>query len=439
MSGHSSRSPLATDHQRDVEKLALRLIEDPKIRAARETARAVLLADPVAQTPDGRLGLDRALDQWVLALVMRVINADPWRPKVVWNVYNPPRHWFGHTYQGAAVAIDNPDNSNREIPIDGASSYEIRGRFGSPATQFTIEIVTDFDGYAGIGRTLKALTTQQIVTDSAGNFIITVDDKPAGDRVNHFQCEHTRQFIFSRDSMANWQQVPTALTVERVAGPSAPAARSEAQIVADIVDSLPVWIRFWVGFKDDFLGYPAPNKLIGPNGRPGGWGFLVGGRFKIEDDEAVVITTTDGGATSLRSLDHFTGSGDAPGQPQQSTGARQRGWHLRLCPLDARSRRAQLDRYRRPARGLDVVALAGRAVDHGSKDLGTLGRHGETGRFGVRFAAGHAARRHSQSFRADQVAHRGARVAVHRMRAPARARQDVRGIAEDSRPSRRFE
>jgi hypothetical protein len=312
MSEKSLGSPLATASQRDAEKLALRLIEEPRVRAARETARAVLLADPVAQTPDGRMGLDRALDQWVLALVMRIINADPWRPKVVWNVYNPPRHWFGHTYLGAAVAIDNPDNSNREIPIDGASSYEIRGRFGDPATQFMAEILTDFDGYAGLGRTLAALTTQQIVADETGRFTITVDATPAGGRANHLQSAPGRQFIFTRDSMANWRQVPTTLGVERVGGPPAPAVRTESQIIEDIVASMPGWVRFWCGFKDDFLGYPAPNQLIGPNGRPGGWGFLAGGRFRLADDEALVVTTTAGGAnyTGFQISDPWTISPD---------------------------------------------------------------------------------------------------------------------------------
>jgi hypothetical protein len=258
------------------------------------------------------MGLDRALDQWVLALVMRVVNADPWRPHVVWNVYNPPRHWFGHTYLGAAVAIDNPDNSNREIPIDGASSYEIRGRFGNPATQFTAEIVADFDGYAGLGRTLSALTTQQIVADEAGRFTLTVDAEPAGGRVNHLQSASGRQFIFTRDSMSSWRQVPTALGVERIGGPPAPAARSEPQIIEDIVASTPVWVRFWCGFKDDFLGYPSPNRLIGPNGRPGGWGFLAGGRFQLADDEAVVVTTTSAGAnyTGFQISDPWTISPD---------------------------------------------------------------------------------------------------------------------------------
>ena len=312
MSETALSSPLATASQRDAEKLALRLIEEPRVRAARETARAVLLADPVAQTPDGRMGLDRALDQWVLALVMRIVNADPWRPKVVWNVYNPPRHWFGHTYLGAAVAIDNPDNSNREIPIDGESSYEIRGRFGDPATQFTAEIVTGFDGYAGLGRTLAALTTQQIVADPAGHFTLTVDARPAGGRANHLQSAPGRQFVFTRDSMADWRQVPAALSVERVGGPAPPPARTELQLIDDIVASMPRWVRFWCGFKDDFLGSPAPNKLVGPHGRPGGWGFLAGGRFRLADDEALVVTTSAGGAnyTGFQISDPWTISPD---------------------------------------------------------------------------------------------------------------------------------
>mgnify|MGYP000216847335 FL=1 len=53
---------------------------------------------------------------------------------------------------------------------------------------------------------------------------------------------------------------------------------------------MPAWIRFWRGFKDDFLGFPEPNRLVGPNGRDGNWGYLAGGRFAITDDEAVLVT-----------------------------------------------------------------------------------------------------------------------------------------------------
>jgi hypothetical protein len=126
------------------------------------------------------------------------------------------------------------------------------------------------------------------------------------------QSEPGRLFVFTRDSMASWQQVPTALSVERIGGPPAPPTRSESEIIEDIVASMPVWVRFWCGFKDTFLDYPAPNKLIGPIGRPGGWGFLFGGRFQVMDDEAIVVTTIDGGAnyTGFQIADPWTISPD---------------------------------------------------------------------------------------------------------------------------------
>ena len=46
-------NPLWTDDQAAAEKLALRLIERPDIRAAREEARLMLLADPLAGALDG--------------------------------------------------------------------------------------------------------------------------------------------------------------------------------------------------------------------------------------------------------------------------------------------------------------------------------------------------------------------------------------------------
>ena len=312
MTDRHARSPVATADQRETERLALRLIEKPAVRAAREAARAGLLADPVARCTEGYLGLDRALDQWVLALVMRVINADAARPRVVWNVYNPPRAWFGHTYPGAAVAIDNPDNFNREIPIDGASAYVIRGVFAKNPAQFTIEIVADFAGYAGLGRTLAALTSQQIVPDENGAFTITVDAAPAGGNAHHLPSAPGRHWIFARDSMSDWRQSPAALTVERLSGPPAPTPRNDNALVEDIVASMEGWVGFWRGFKDGFLGTPEPNVLVGPNGRPGGWGFLAGGRFKLPSGTALVITVADTGAayTGFQIADPWTISPD---------------------------------------------------------------------------------------------------------------------------------
>src|SRR3546814_6921064 len=58
-----SANPLWTEDQEAIERLALRLIERPDVRAAREGARIELLNDPIAATLDGRALLDRALDR----------------------------------------------------------------------------------------------------------------------------------------------------------------------------------------------------------------------------------------------------------------------------------------------------------------------------------------------------------------------------------------
>lgn len=70
-------------------------LESAPVRAAREIASRHMLEDPVTRVKAGRLGLERALDQWVLALAMREANGDPARQKAVSSVDNTPRFWFG--------------------------------------------------------------------------------------------------------------------------------------------------------------------------------------------------------------------------------------------------------------------------------------------------------------------------------------------------------
>jgi hypothetical protein len=283
-------NPLYTVDQEAAEKLALRLIERADVRAAREVARRHMLADPVAQTLDGSLGLDRALDQWVLALAMREANGDTADPHVVWNVSNPPRHWFGHVYHGAAVAVDNPDNFNREIPVDGAGHYEIDLRLADNPPQFSIVIEMEPEHHAGLGRNIGALTLQQLLPhcDAEGLVKLTVGPEAGGPL--HLQSEAGRIQIYTRDSQADWHQRPAEVAVRRLDPSSDWKPRSEAEIATTIITDLPAWVTFWSGFKNDFLGSPEPNRLVGPNGRDGNWGYLAGGRYRIADDEAVLVT-----------------------------------------------------------------------------------------------------------------------------------------------------
>lgn len=301
------RNPLYTPDQEAAETLALRLIERADIRAAREAARADMLTDPAASTLDGSLGLDRALDQWVLALAMREANGDPADPRVVWNVSNPPRNWFGHVYHGAAVAVDNPDNFNREIPIEGTGHYEIEIRFSKDPPQFSVVIEIEPEHHAGLGRNIGAFALQDLL-DETRQATVTVGPQARPDSRFHLQGEPGRIQIYTRDSQADWNQRPAEISVRRIDRPSNWMPRSEDDIAATIIADMPAWVRFWRGFKDDFLGYPEPNRLIGPNGRDGNWGYLAGGRFCIANDEVLLVTLDQVGSyyTGFQITDPWT-------------------------------------------------------------------------------------------------------------------------------------
>jgi len=289
--------PLATNDQRELEALALRIAAAPPVRAAREQARSLLLNNVTANTRDGAAGLDRALDQWVMGGVVAVANNDPSRPRALWAIDNTPREWFGHVFPGAAVAIDNPDNVNRTTPLDGAWEYEINGRFGKNPTAQTSFIVTPAaEGQLRLGDAIAALTNQNIQSDSDGRFTITLDVRPAGGRINHMRIADGPQMLAIRDSHSNWRQQATEIRIAAVNGPAPRAPMSEEALVLATAGSIVGFVAFWLEFKNTFWKTPPFNQVIGPLGRDGGWGFQAGGRFKLADDQALVITTLDGGA-----------------------------------------------------------------------------------------------------------------------------------------------
>jgi hypothetical protein len=289
--------PLATNDQRELEALALRIAATPAVRAAREKARALLLANPTANSRDGAAGLDRALDQWVMGGVVAVANSDPSRPRALWAIDNTPREWFGHVFPGAAVAIDNPDNVNRTAPLDGAWEYEIHGRFGKNPTAQTSFIVTPaVEGQLRLGATVAALTNLNLQTDGDGRFTITLDKRPAAGRANHMQIADGPQMLAIRDSHSDWRQQATEILVVPMRGPAPSPPMSEEALVSAAANSIVEFVAFWLEFKNTFWKTPPFNQVIGPLGRDGGWGYQAGGRFKLADDEVLVITTHDGGA-----------------------------------------------------------------------------------------------------------------------------------------------
>jgi hypothetical protein len=309
VSGHASI--LATLPQREVEELALWLIEQPAARVAREAARAIPLNDAIAQTANGRTLMERALDEWVMFLAMRVANRDPLHPKVIWGADNTARAWLGHVFPGALAAIENPDNTNREMRIDGGQRYELHGRFGANRSSFSLTMETMEGYHKGIGTHVDARPGGTIVADADGNFVVTVDSSPADGRDNHLQTVPGPLMLYARDSQFDWEQDLTRF--ELVVLDEVPPTPPDRNVLLDeFVQGIVPWVRFWCGFKDDFLDNPEPNQIVGPRGREGGWGFLAGGRFDLAPDEAVIVTATDGGAdyTGFQIADPWTGSPD---------------------------------------------------------------------------------------------------------------------------------
>jgi hypothetical protein len=129
-----------------------------------------------------------------------------------------------------------------------------------------------------------------------GSFVVTIDSDPANGRVNHIQSAPGPLLrLLIRDTVTNWLQGPNVVTVKRVAGPAAKAV-DEATITARVADQLHDWVRGWLGYISQWAGPPPENALVAPYGRAGGWGYISPMRFKLADDEAMIICIDDAAA-----------------------------------------------------------------------------------------------------------------------------------------------
>lgn len=301
---------LATRAQLKAERDIARIERAEPVIAARQKMRAALLADPGAATIDGRVSLDRALDQWMRFYMFFALSRDVEQPTLFWAADNSPREWFGQIFPGDMIAGDNPDNSNRVTYLDGSSSYELTGRYGTPMVgQFSLNIEVADPVAIGLGEHLAVLTNKTIKADADGGFRITIDADPAGDRPNHMQVRPGLLTLSARDSRSDWVQQATVLTLRLIDGPGLERLDEDARIAA-IAEGLPGFVERWSRFKDRFFGFPEPNRVILPERREseGGWGYIGGGRFQLREDEALIVTTHDGDAdyTGVQITDPWT-------------------------------------------------------------------------------------------------------------------------------------
>jgi hypothetical protein len=300
--------PVATAAQIEAEAQAQRIVASPEVVAMRPKLEAILAANPVAgKYPDGQREIGHAVDLWTMTLAMRETQSDVARPLILWHVDNSPHSWFGHTQPGMGAAGDNPDHIYRGAYLDGASTYEVKGRLpkNRPA-QFSMEIYRGGTGTMvmlkqssatpDLGNQVSFISTDDMTIAPDGSFTVIVGPENTTKAANFLKLEPGAMTITVRDVLSDWRQEPTAVEIRRIAGPPAAPPLSEQQLVEKLVAELPGFITFWSHFNDHWLGGIPDNGYVGPSPRAGGWGYIVGGRFSLTDKQAIVITTRDAGA-----------------------------------------------------------------------------------------------------------------------------------------------
>jgi hypothetical protein len=79
-------------------------------------------------------------------------------------------------------------------------------------------------------------------------------------------------------------------------------------VAARVASGLKDWVGGWAQYIGQFAGPPAEDTTVQPYGRAGSWGYISPMRFRLADDEAMVLTIDDGEAeyASIQITDVWT-------------------------------------------------------------------------------------------------------------------------------------
>jgi hypothetical protein len=291
----SDTNPCANVDQREIEDVAMRLIRRPEVEGAR--AHASVLWRSVAEYTAGpqMSRFEEMMDDYTFNYALKAANGDPTRPRVL-RSYVPAANWFGRNVPGSRWGGDNPDNAYRLIPIAAQGRYEVHGRrMPGGIANVTYALVAN----SATSVTLSLLEDRDLKLQPDGSFVITVDDRPAAGLANHIQNKPGALFLFIRDAMGDWQkEAPNALRVNRLdTGPGPAVSEADMAELAAKYMVADVYLLYWF----TRLNYNMPiNVMREPRGSGpvGGLRSQMGsqGTIRLADDEAMIITSTSGGA-----------------------------------------------------------------------------------------------------------------------------------------------
>jgi len=298
----SETNPTATVDQRELEALALEVVRDPVIVAAREHAKqrfVIMGGGPGVIPAEAMADLDAKLDEWAFHYTVNALNSDANHPKVLGHGYGPPHDWLEMNVPGCRGlgTAENPDNHYSFIPIDGNARFVLHGK------------VWDRDNSVGDCPMFLTSNLSQSVNVSwvdwrripiaeDGTFQVTIDPTPAEGRPNHLQSSIDTKYLFIRDGRQHWDQVPHAYRIERLDPPAAPPRPLEeltAMAARFMVDDVPMNMFF-----KQMIDFLPTNSLseVSHSSQYGGMQTqkLLRGKLDLDDDEAYVLTLDHGGS-----------------------------------------------------------------------------------------------------------------------------------------------
>ena len=363
----SAVNPIANIDQRDVENTAIRLLARRELQDARE--KAGFLWRQVTEHPlhDQMDRFEQMIEECTFNYALKAANADANYPKVL-RVYSPPAEWFGRHTPGSRWGGDNPDNAYRIIPIAHGARYELRGqRMPGGAAHVSYTLVAN----TATSVTLASLEERDVQFERDGSFLISIDDQPSHGRPNHLQTTPTARYLLVRDSLGDWRnETPNALRVQRLTPPDRGALTEEEMARHAATHMLEdTYLLYWF----TRLPHGAPVNTLRPPRAAGAVGGLRSqtgshGVFTLADDEAMIVTANSAGATFRNfvvldlwflTLDYWARQSSL-NNAQMAPDA---NGHYTAVVVAPRSRRAQLARYERTARGDLPASLAGSAAE----------------------------------------------------------------------------
>ena len=283
---------VATEDSLELE--AQKFLSDPAVIAAREQGERDLLSLIPNATPETRVHFKQAAAEITYFAALNGLNDDPHHPHITF-VGRPGRTVRG-TYTLAPKGIDeNPDSVYRVIPMDGASTYLIRGRVAKDRP-----VVNDFSVLSDAWITAGNLPGSDLKVEADGRFTIVVGPDPANGQPNHIQTKPDANYMTIRDTLSDWaHQRPNALTVERIAGPPEGPALTHEQKLEKVLIKVRRYFAETVKGHARILGRPA-NVFVQPEIKATD-GMLITqayslGHFQLAKDQALVLTIHPGTA-----------------------------------------------------------------------------------------------------------------------------------------------